>query len=233
MKKSMIITIPEPCHEDWATMTPTQKGKHCAVCTKEVIDFSKMTDEQLYKTATGGGNLCGRFHQTQLERPIQLQRKKGKSWVSYAASLLIPAAILSTQEVKAQGKIRTIEYADSVYKSIEISSLSRKQNNAPSQQQQKYVLKGNVSDNSGPIPGASVYIKGTDKGVYTDFDGNYELEITSGDTILFSYVDYKTLEVKVDRQQVVNVNLKMILKEEHIIIKMGKFLIKDSDHKSN
>ena len=121
----MTITIPEPCHEDWTTMTPTQKGKQCAVCTKEVIDFTKMTDEQLYKTATGGGNLCGRFNQTQLERPIQLQRKERKSWASYVASLLIPVAILSSQEAKAQGEIRITEQVDSSYTSLGISSLLR------------------------------------------------------------------------------------------------------------
>ena len=49
MKKSFKINIPEPCHEDWAQMTSTEKGKFCDSCAKEVIDFTNKSDEQLYK----------------------------------------------------------------------------------------------------------------------------------------------------------------------------------------
>ncbi|MGG5616684.1 hypothetical protein ACPDHI_10415 [Myroides odoratimimus] len=35
------IEIPEPCHEDWDKMAPQDKGRHCAVCDKVVVDFSK------------------------------------------------------------------------------------------------------------------------------------------------------------------------------------------------
>ena len=34
--------IPNPCHEDWNKMTPEDKGRHCSVCDKVVIDFTKM-----------------------------------------------------------------------------------------------------------------------------------------------------------------------------------------------
>ena len=33
-------------------------------------------------------------------------------------------------------------------------------------------ITGNVSDDTGPLPGASIVIKGTTTGVTTDFDGN-------------------------------------------------------------
>jgi hypothetical protein len=36
----MGISINEPCHEDWATMTETQKGAFCQKCALEVIDFT-------------------------------------------------------------------------------------------------------------------------------------------------------------------------------------------------
>jgi hypothetical protein len=36
------ISIPEPCHENWHTMTPTQQGRFCNACAKEVVDFSMM-----------------------------------------------------------------------------------------------------------------------------------------------------------------------------------------------
>ena len=47
MQKQTSIYIPKPCHEDWNTMTPTQQGKFCSACSKEVIDFSLMSDNQI------------------------------------------------------------------------------------------------------------------------------------------------------------------------------------------
>ncbi len=48
-----------------------------------------------------------------------------------------------------------------------------------------------VDENSVPLPGASVVIKGTNTGVATDFDGNFEIDLPQGNEILvFSYVGY-------------------------------------------
>ncbi len=223
MKKPITITIPEPCHEDWAKMTPTQKGKHCAVCEKEVIDFTKATDEQLYKTAANGGNLCGRFTKKQLDRPIQLQRKQGKSWANYAASLLIPAAILSTQEITAQGTTPTTEQTDGNYTSLGISSLSRKRTNEIHDHRKSEALKqkksdtikksnsrvitGVISEEAGPLPGASILIKGTATGTQTDFDGNYELTVSEGDILVVSYIGFEDIEVIVKKQKTIDVVL--------------------------
>ncbi len=37
------LSIPKPCHEDWAAMTPNEQGRHCAVCAKTVTDFTQMS----------------------------------------------------------------------------------------------------------------------------------------------------------------------------------------------
>ena len=55
------ISIPEPCHEDWSKMTPTEKGRYCKACSKEVIDFTHFSNEALHKRITQGESLCGRF----------------------------------------------------------------------------------------------------------------------------------------------------------------------------
>src|SRR3712207_5230144 len=58
--------------------------------------------------------------------------------------------------------------------------------NAITQQKSKMVL-GTVVDKDDPIIGASVVIKGTNKGVITNMKGNFKLEIPVGATILISY----------------------------------------------
>ena len=57
-------------------------------------------------------------------------------------------------------------------------------------------ISGTISDDMGPLPGASVVVKGTTIGTTSDFDGNYSLEVTDENAILvFSYIGYATTEV--------------------------------------
>ena len=69
-------------------------------------------------------------------------------------------------------------------------------------------VNGVVSDNSGPLPGVNVIVKGTTRGTETDFDGKYSLnDVKSNDVLVFSYVGYKTIEIAVDGRTTVNVTL--------------------------
>jgi hypothetical protein len=69
------ISIPKPCHEDWATMTANEKGRFCDKCIKTVHDFSNKNDTELheYLSLHPGEKMCGRFRQNQLNRPIAIQ----------------------------------------------------------------------------------------------------------------------------------------------------------------
>jgi len=58
-----------------------------------------------------------------------------------------------------------------------------------------------------PIPGANVIVKGTTFGTVTDFDGNYTINASQDDVLIFSYVGYKTQEVQVGDQTTINVAL--------------------------
>ncbi|WP_299713624.1 SusC/RagA family TonB-linked outer membrane protein [uncultured Tenacibaculum sp.] len=69
-------------------------------------------------------------------------------------------------------------------------------------------VNGVVKDNSGPLPGVNVIVKGTTRGVETDFDGKYSLSnVESNAVLIFSYVGYKTIEVAVNGRSTVNVTL--------------------------
>ncbi|MBJ96696.1 MAG: hypothetical protein CMC87_01800, partial [Flavobacteriaceae bacterium] len=62
------LNIPKPCHEDWQQMSPTQKGKFCASCRKEVIDFTKLSSTEIARKTKNATQLCGRFTQSQLKQ---------------------------------------------------------------------------------------------------------------------------------------------------------------------
>ncbi|MGC1631206.1 MAG: TonB-dependent receptor plug domain-containing protein, partial [Gelidibacter sp.] len=58
------------------------------------------------------------------------------------------------------------------------------------------------------LPGVSVVVKGTSKGVTTDFDGNYSIDLsTTEGTLQFSYVGFTSQEIAVNGKSVINVSL--------------------------
>lgn len=97
-------------------------------------------------------------------------------------------------------------------KEVEITIVDRKIILAPTskgEQQQGKKVTGKVTDKAGiSLPGVSVIVKGTTKGVITDNNGNYSLtNIPENATLQFSFVGMKMQEVKVGTQTIVNVTL--------------------------
>ena len=72
-------------------------------------------------------------------------------------------------------------------------------------------ITGNVSDEKGPLPGANVIEQGTQNGVSTDFDGNYQITLESdSSSIEISYTGFFSQTIKVGEQSSIN----LILKED-------------------
>jgi TonB-linked SusC/RagA family outer membrane protein len=70
-------------------------------------------------------------------------------------------------------------------------------------------IKGTVADPNGDLlPGASLTIKGTTKGVTTDFDGSFTLVAAVGQTVEVSYLGYETTSFKVDARKTYAIVLK-------------------------
>lgn len=106
------IYIPEPCHVSWKKMTPQEQGRHCAVCDKVVVDFSKKTKAEIsnYLDENADQKVCGRFGVNQLDQQAQMKvfRKPSnffnKNWKFAFMAFLGLFAI--SRKAEAQGKIR-------------------------------------------------------------------------------------------------------------------------------
>ncbi|MFI1772416.1 SusC/RagA family TonB-linked outer membrane protein [Thalassobellus citreus] len=89
----------------------------------------------------------------------------------------------------------------------------------------KIKVSGAVLDVSGvPVPGVNVIEKGTNNGVVTDFDGNFNLSVKSNGTIVFSFIGMETQEIPVDGQTLINVTLKEDTEalDEVVVVGYGK-----------
>ncbi|MBR5076548.1 MAG: SusC/RagA family TonB-linked outer membrane protein [Bacteroidales bacterium] len=72
---------------------------------------------------------------------------------------------------------------------------------------QNVTVTGVVSDQMGPVIGASVFEKGTTNGTVTDLDGNFSLSVNPDGVLVISSIGYTTQEIPVGTQRVFNVFL--------------------------
>ncbi|MCJ7757152.1 MAG: carboxypeptidase-like regulatory domain-containing protein, partial [Gillisia sp.] len=69
-------------------------------------------------------------------------------------------------------------------------------------------ITGTVSDAIGPLPGATIIVKGTNYGTTTDFDGKFIMENVANDaTLTISFVGYTSKEVIINGQTTFNIVL--------------------------
>ena len=191
-KKTLILTIPEPCSENFNTMTPVKGGKFCGSCEKTIVDFRMMSDRQIinhYKK--NKGKICGVFNEVQLNRPIPfpMEVQPNRNWKAVVALM---TGLLFSGGLAGQSTIPTTENPIV----LEQSMIKGKQSIEPNQTPIKK-LKGIISgaDLNEPLIGANVLIKGTTIGVATDLDGNFELSIPNNLTafeIAISYTGYES-----------------------------------------
>src|SRR5680860_775534 len=69
-------------------------------------------------------------------------------------------------------------------------------------------ITGTVVDNAGvPLAGVNVLIEGTTSGTQTDFDGNYTIDATTGDILVFSYIGMKTQSFTVGQSNSIDITM--------------------------
>ena len=62
---------------------------------------------------------------------------------------------------------------------------------------QQITVKGHVKDATGePIIGATIRVAGTQTGVVSDFDGNFQIQATQGQTLNVSYIGFQAVDVQ-------------------------------------
>lgn len=89
--------------------------------------------------------------------------------------------------------------------------------------QLKVTGKVTASDDGSPLPYATISIKGTTTGAYTDDDGNYTITVAPNGVLVFSTVGFVTQEIHVNNRSVINVALApdAIALEETIVVAYG------------
>ncbi|HYG50106.1 MAG TPA: T9SS type A sorting domain-containing protein, partial [Flavobacteriales bacterium] len=149
--------IPKPCHENWNTMTPQEKGRLCDVCTKVVVDFTKKTPVEIDKIMNEAeGSVCGNFNVTQLNQEAQMKvfRKPtnlfNRNFKYFAMSVFGFFALNKKAEAQLKGKVAirgdvsAIDYHDTNSEVTTLKGTISKQDGKPAGGANIKIMSGNV-----------------------------------------------------------------------------------------
>lgn len=113
-RKSYILKIENPCSQDWTLMTANEAGRFCSHCSKTIVDFTNLSDQQIIEYITlNSGKLCGRLTSQQNNRTFVSSEQRGKNLTFYK---FISGLLLfgTTQNSSATNEITPTEIIESI-----------------------------------------------------------------------------------------------------------------------
>lgn len=151
-------------------MLEEEKGKFCLACQKTVVDFSKMTNQQIIDYLNNAtGKICGRVAKHQLNTPISnYVVNKTPFFNKYVAGFLMALGFYHP------AKSQTNDKPTEIHKTVGTIAYRPQ---VPANK--KLVIKGRVIDakTKKAIIGASVTIVGSEITAVTDKNGHYTLNV--------------------------------------------------------
>ncbi|MGM0376405.1 MAG: SusC/RagA family TonB-linked outer membrane protein [Bacteroidota bacterium] len=84
-------------------------------------------------------------------------------------------------------------------------------------------ITGTITDGEtqDPMPGATVSVKGTTQGTITNAEGQYEIQVDPGQTLVFSFIGFISQEVEVKNQEAIDVTLNPEVKKLDEVVVTG------------
>lgn len=92
------IYIHEPCKAKWRSMQPAGEGRFCDSCALTVVDFTKMTNEEIsnYFVKKSGERVCGKFRSDQVSTPQLIRRRKNWKWLLTVLTIVLGTSFISS-----------------------------------------------------------------------------------------------------------------------------------------
>ena len=84
--------------------------------------------------------------------------------------------------------------------------------------QQESVSVMVLDETGGPLTGAIIIVEGSNRGVTSDFDGNFSIQASEGEVLVVSYVGYADEQVAVGNQDSYSISLTADNKLEEVVI---------------
>jgi CarboxypepD_reg-like domain len=201
---ALILSIPNPCSENWNNMIPQEKGRFCDTCQKCVVDFTAMTDAAVLDYFNkNNGKVCGRFDKQQLDRVLIINDKLFKKRFNIAASLLLLSSLGFGNTVKHES-IMPIK-TQSFFVNSKVSKSQFKTSNELFFEN-RIKVNGNIFNDENPkepLVGASIFLKGTSIGAVTGTEGDFDFTIPKESLkdgiLVVTYVGFENQEIELSK----------------------------------
>ena len=196
-------------------MSPTEKGMYCSNCKKEVIDFANFSKYELAKRINKNEKLCGRFLASQINTELNYSNA---NFIQKTGIILGLSSLFLTSQTFAQVTKPDIEIVekDSTEKTIVKNDYIE--------------IQGNVTDETGPLPGVNVTQLNSDNVAQTDANGNFIINIPTENFkqdvfLTFQFIGLKDVKKQVykDQQKIDIKMLKSVWMGEVVIKKQSIF----------
>lgn len=218
MNEKFSISVNHPCSQNFSDFKPTGDGGYCGSCNKVVIDFTTMNDAEILDYFNNRKNTtCGVFLESQLKTYPVINAHTSKPKTNRFILGIMGFSLLSMLSVN------TCYAQDEKGKeTVKTQSDKEKQNADAAPDNKPVIIKGTVSDASGPLPGANVVLKGATLSVQTDVDGKFVFPkpLKPGDILVISYLGLEDKEIII-RGKSGNKDYNITLEESPVIM-MGE-----------
>jgi TonB-linked SusC/RagA family outer membrane protein len=96
---------------------------------------------------------------------------------------------------------------------------------------QQNLIHGTITDGTNPLPGVTIALKSkANSGTISDYNGQYSIAANSSDTLVVSFIGFKTILVPIKERQIINIALQydtMALQE--VRVNAGYYTVKESE----
>lgn len=223
-----LLTIENPCEADWYSMSKTEGGKYCLHCSKNVADFTSLSDEQIIRILENyEGKLCGRLSSKQLNRVMTAHQPAPHTKLfKILAGLLLMG---NSENAKASNKTANLTNI------IALKKIETAQKETFTKVQKAdtsiHTITGRVLNEktAEPVAYASVKLMNTSSGVATDNEGFFKLIIPDellNDSIYLriTSVAFESLETAISKHDLPN-NKIFSLKPSELEVTVGAVVV--------
>ncbi|MGB3618030.1 MAG: carboxypeptidase regulatory-like domain-containing protein [Catalinimonas sp.] len=170
MPRPIRLSVDRPCGENYHTFDKNAWGGYCRSCQKEIVDFTAMSDRELYAYFKDRpGQACGRFRAEQLGAVAPPVVRRRAWWRPAALLSLLPlslpvaAVAQSVARTEATGRSASHEEPQPTLEPSDTATFT-----------------GRITDGRHPIGGARVNAAAPGVTCLTDADGYFRLVVPPG-----------------------------------------------------
>lgn len=183
------LKISKPCAENWENMSPNEKGNYCDLCSKNVIDFTHLSQVEISnEIKKAKGNICARVTKNQLSTPLldlNTRKEYNLPFSNIAAGLMIVTSLTACQTNNTE--IPKVQTEISQNTNTGLNPENRKSNSVSKTDHLKSnaisTFEGSITNEDGePVGNAKVIFVTIKKiiAAHTSKNGSFSMEIPEG-----------------------------------------------------